>query len=409
VTVLDQGAASGPPSPAAPRTTVQSRTARADEPTPRPFTLIRAGDVLALAGALAGALATTTLLWTQLSPFSGLVGYVVVTWWLFVAYYAVLVSMDENRPTMRDRVAAVVVQSLAALVLAALVWVIAYTFHKAYPAIKHLNFYTQDLHLTGPQDPLTKGGVLHAIVGTLIEVGIALAVAIPLGLMAAVYLHEVPGRLARLVRTMVQAMTAMPDILAGLFIFATLILIFGLQLSGLAAGCALAITVLPIIARAADVVLRLVPGGLIEASYALGAGQWRTVWFVTLPTARSGLATAVILGAARAIGETSPALLTAGFSAYLNFNPVSSPMTSLPLLSYIEVQSPIPNEVARAFGSAAVLLVLVVALFVVVRIIGGRGPGQLTARQQRRRAARSRRDMVGYARRAAADYPGSGS
>jgi phosphate transport system permease protein len=314
---------------------------------------------------------------------------------------------------MRDRVSAVVVQSLAAVVLAALIWVIFYTFKKAWSALIHLNFYTQDFHLTGPQDPLTKGGVLHAMLGTLIEVGIALAVAVPLGLLAAVYLHEVPGRLARLVRTVVQAMTAMPDILAGLFIFATLILIFGLPLSGLAAGCALAVTILPIICRAADVVLRLVPGGLVEASYALGAGQWRTVRFVTLPTARSGLATAVILGAARAIGETSPPLLTAGFTANINVNPESSPMMSLPLLAYTEVQSPLPNDIARGFGSAAVLLVIVVMLFLVLRVIGGRGPGQLSTRQQRRVAARSRRDMVGYARRAesaaaAPDYPGSG-
>jgi len=413
VTALDRGVASGSPSSAAPATTVPSRPAAGSEPTPRPLTLIRGPDVLAVAGALAAALATTALLWTQLSPFSGLLGYVVVTWCLFVIYYAVLVSFDENRPTVRDRVSAVVMHSLAALVLVALAFIVIYTFWKAWKALVHVNFYTQDLHTTGPLDPLTKGGVLHAVVGTLIEVGIALAVAVPLGLLAAVYLHEVPGRLARLVRTVVQAMTAMPDILAGLFIFATLILIFGLQLSGLAAGCALAVTILPIVCRAADVVLRLIPGGLIEASYALGAGQWRTVRFVTLPTARSGLATAVILGAARAIGETSPVLLTAGATGYMNVNPVSSPMMSLPLLAYTQVQSPIPNEQARGFGSAAVLLLLVLVLFAVVRVIGGRGPGQLTARQQRRRAARSRRDMVGYARRAAAaaaapDYPGSG-
>ncbi len=413
MTVLHRGAASEPSSPEPPRTTVPSRPAPVSEPAPRPLTLIRGPDVLAAAGALAAALATTALLWTQLSPFSGLLGYVVVTWCMFVVYYAVLVSFDENRPTVRDRVSAVVVQSLAALVLVALAFLLIYTFVKAWKALVHLNFYTQDLHATGPLDPLTKGGVLHAIVGTLIEVGIALAVAVPLGLLAAVYLHEVPGRLARLVRTVVQAMTAMPDILAGLFIFATLILIFGLQLSGLAAGCALAVTILPIVCSAADVVLRLIPGGLIEASYALGADQWRTVRFVTLPTARSGLATAVILGAARAIGETSPVLLTAGATGYMNVNPVSSPMMSLPLLAYTQVQSPIPNEIARGFGSAAVLLLLVLVLFAVVRVIGGRGPGQLTARQQRRRATRSRRDMVGYARRAATaaaapGYPGSG-
>ena len=404
MTTLDQ---------ATPRTTVPSRMGAWRGQRPRQVGTIRTPDVLALAGALAAALCATGLLWTQIAPFSGAVGFVVVSWFLFVLFYAVLVSFDENRPTIRDRVASAVVHSLGALVLVALAFVIIYTFFRGWSALKHLNFYTHDLGTTGPLDPVTKGGVIHGIVGTLIEVGIALTVAVPLGLLAAVYLHEVPGRLAQLVRTVVTAMTAMPDILAGLFIFATLILIFGLPLSGLAAGCALAVTILPIICRAADVVLRLVPGGLVEASYALGAGQWRTVRFVTLPTARSGLATAVILGTARAIGETSPVLLTAGATASLNVNPESSPMMSLPLLAYTEVQSPLHNEIARGFGSAAVLLVLVLALFAVLRVIGGRGPGQLTRRQQRRRAARSRRDMVGYARRTAAaaaapDYPGSG-
>jgi phosphate transport system permease protein len=175
------------------------------------------------------------------------------------------------------------------------------------------------------------------------------------------------------------------------------------------------VTAIPIICRAADVVLRLVPGGLTEASYALGAGQWRSVWHVTLPTARSGLATAVILGAARAIGETSPVLLTAGATAYLNFNPASGPMMSLPLLAYTEVTSPELNEITRGFGAAAVLLLLVLALFALLRLVGGRGPGQLTARQQRRREARSRRLQASYLRRTTgaqvgatpqAEYPG---
>jgi phosphate transport system permease protein len=323
-----------------------------------------------------------------------------------VLTYAVLVSLDENRPTMRDRVSAVVVHSLAFVVLAALVFIIVYTFVRGAKALIHVNFYTQDLHTTGPLDPLTKGGVLHALVGTLIEIGIALGIAVPLGLLAAVFLHEVPGRFSRFVRNVVQAMTALPDILAGLFIYATLILIFGLQLSGLAAGCALAVTALPIICRAADVVLRLVPGGLREASYALGSGQWRTVWYVTLPSARSGLATAVILGAARAIGETAPPLLTAGATNYLNFDPVQGPMMSLPLLAYTLVQNPEPNYIARGFGAAALLLVLVLVLFVIMRAVGGRGPGQLTARQRRRRLAESRRDLDRIAQRAAIE-PGA--
>jgi len=392
---------------AAPRTTVPSRpAARPGGQQRRPLGTIRLPDVLALVGSLAAALSTTGVLWTQVSPFSGVVGYIVLTWCLFVLFYTVVVSFDENRPTVRDRVASVVVHSLGALVLVVLAFVIIYTLSRGYKAMVHANFFTQDLATTGPLDPLTKGGVKHAVLGTLIEVGIAMGIAVPLGVLAAVFLHEVPGRLARFVRTVVDAMTALPDILAGLFIYATLILILGVGFSGIAAGCALAVTVLPIICRASDVVLRLVPGGLTEASYALGSGQWRTVWHVTLPTARSGLATAVILGAARAIGETSPVLLTAGVTGYVNANPLHGPMMSLPLLAYLQVQSPEPAEIARGFGAASTLLVLVLVLFAIARVIGGRGAGQLTARQQRRRAAASRRDLARYGRRdAATGYP----
>jgi len=388
----------------APGTTLPPRPSDRLAPQPRRLTGIRTPDVLALVGALAAAFSTTGLLWTQIAPFSGLIGYVVMTWGLFVLFYAVLVSFDQNGPAVRDRVVSVVVHSLGALVLLALIYVIAYTFFRGWRALVHVNFYTQDLRTTGPLSPLTQGGVRHAIVGTLIEIGIAMGIAVPLGLLAAVYMHEVPGRLSRLVRTVVDAMTALPDVLAGLFIYATLILFLRRGFFGFAAGCALAVNALPIVARAAYVVLRLVPGGLTEASYALGSGQWRTVWNVTLPTARSGLATAVILGAARAIGETAPVLLTAGVSAYVNFNPLSGPMMSLPLLAYISVQSPEVAEIERGFGAACALLVLVLLLFVTARAIGGRGPGQLTARQQRRRALGSRRDLGRYERyRAAAE------
>ena len=401
----DAEAASLPGQPSASRTTVPSRAAPRPQQTRRQIAGVRREDVLALIGALAAALATTGLLWTQLAPFTGIFGYIVVSWFLFVLIYALLVSFDNNKPTVRDRISAVAAHSLAAVVILTLAFIVLYTVFKGAKALAHVNFYTQDLHKTLAFDPLSKGGVLHAIVGTLIEVGIAMAIAVPLGLLAAVFLNEVPGPLNRVVRTVVDAMTALPDILAGLFIYATLILIFGLGLSGLAAGCALAVTVLSIVCRAAYVVLRLVPGGLTEASYALGSGHWRTVWRVTLPTARSGLATAVILGAARAIGETAPVLLTAGATGYLNFNPVSGPMMSLPLEAYTLVASGLPNFVARGFGAAAVLLVLVVVLFVIARAIGGRGAGQLTKGQVRRRMAASRRDLTRYTERATAGQP----
>lgn len=377
---------------APPRTTLPDRTRPAGDVVRRRVGGIRGTDVLALVGALAAALSMTGLLWTQLSPFTGVLGYVITSWVLFVLVYALLVSFDENRPTMWDRVVSAIVHSLGLVLLAALVFVIGYTLQRGWTAMVHSNFYTQDLRNAGPLDPLTVGGVKHAVVGTLIEIAITLGIAVPLGLLGAVFLHEIPGRFSRFVRTVVEAMTALPDILAGLFIYATLILIFGLDKSGLAASCALAVTILPIIIRTGDVVLRLVPGGLKEASYALGTSQWRTVWHILLPTARSGLATAVILGAARAIGETSPVLLTAGFTADLNTNPVHGPMVSLPLEAYQAVQSPEPAMVARGFGAAATLLLLVLVLFGVARAIGGRGAGQLTNRQQRRRVTASRRD-----------------
>ncbi|BCB79540.1 phosphate ABC transporter permease PstA [Phytohabitans flavus] len=393
-----------------PRTTVPDRRRPHAHQSPRPLGGVRNTDVFALIGGLAASLATTGLLWIQLGPFTGVLGYIVVSWVLFVVTYALLVSFDEDRPAMVDRVSTVVVHSIAVVLLGTLLFILLYTLYRGFGALTHLNFFTQDMRNAGPLDPLTVGGIRHAIIGTLIELGLALAISVPLGLLGGVFLHEIPGRFSRFVRTVVEAMTALPDLLAGLFIFATVILIFGLDKSGLAAALALSVTMLPIIIRATDVVLRLVPGSLTEASYALGSGQWRTIWHVTLPTARSGLATAVILGAARGVGETSPVLITAGATAQVNTDPVHGPMMSLPLLAYTLVQNPMPDMKARGFGTALTLMVLVVLLFAITRLIGGRAPGDLTAGQRRRRAAASRRDLkrfAGRSRLTAGAYPAS--
>jgi phosphate transport system permease protein len=403
MTTVDAGSASAattPPPATLPRTTLPPRPEGRRPRQPRQLTLLRLTDVVPLFGAFFAALSTAGVLWQEISPFSGIIGFAIVTWCLFVLYYAMLVSFNEDRQSVRDKLSSVIVHSLALLVVSALVWVIVFTFWRAEPALAHLNFYTQDAKLSGPTSPLADGGALHAVVGTLIELGIALGIAVPLGVLAAVFMNEVPGPYARFVRTVVDAMSAMPDVLAGLFIYATLILILGLGLCGLAAGCALGITALPIICRATDVVIRLMPGGLTEASYALGASQWRTVR-LTLPTVRSGLATAVILGAARAIGETAPVLLTSGETNYLTFHPTGGPMMSLPLMAFSSVEEAQPLEITRGFGAAALLLVLVVLLFALARWVGGRGPGQLSAGQQRRRAAGSRRDLARIQRRGA--------
>jgi phosphate transport system permease protein len=227
--------------------------------------------------------------------------------------------------------------------------------------------YVQDMSGVRPQDPLSRGGVLHAVVGSMIEVGIAVTVTLPLGIGTAVFMTEVGGRLGRVVRTVVEAMTALPSIVAGLFVYTALIVTLHFPRSGFAAAMAISLMMLPIIARAADVVLRVVPGGLREAGLALGATHWRTVWHVVLPTARPGLATALILGIARAVGETSPVLLTSGASTYFNADPLHNTMNSLPLFVYFAVRSGQPIYIARGFGAASLLLALVLILFVVAR------------------------------------------
>jgi phosphate transport system permease protein len=282
-----------------------------------------------------------------------------------------------------------------------LVSVVAFTLWKGRAGLTKLNLYSHDMSRAGPADPLTKGGIVHAIAGTLIIIGISVVITVPLGITCAVFLNETRSRAGQLVRTVVDAMTALPSILAGLFIFATWILILGFERSGLAAALAVSIVMLPIVIRSADVVIRLVPGNLREASAATGAPQWRTVWHVVLPTARSGLATSVILGVARGIGETAPVLLTAGFTSTMNINPLKNPMVSLPLATFEFVRSPQQALIQRGFATAFVLMVLVLGLFIAARAIGGHPAGHLSARRARRVARRSARDLTRFDARAA--------
>jgi phosphate transport system permease protein len=377
-------------------TTVITQDHPATNEQRRSTATLRQTDFFAVLGSATASIALTAWLFTQVQVFQGILGFIVVAFVLFVLFYAAVLRFDAGDMAVRDRLVSVIIHSIAVLMIFVLLVVVIFTFAKGFTTLGYLNFFTQDMSRTGPLDALKSGGILHAIAGTLIMIALALAVSIPLGLTTAVFLSEYPGRFSRLVRTVVEAMTALPSIVAGLFVYATIILALGFERSGFAASLAMTVMMLPIIIRSADVVLRLVPGNLKEASLALGSTKWRTVWSVTLPTARSGLTTAIILGTARGIGETSPVLLTAGVTTYLNLNPFSGPMISLPLATFSFVRSPEPNDVARGFGAAAVLMLLVLVLFVIARLIGGRGPGVLTARQQARRMARSRSDLYRF-------------
>ncbi|WP_375385422.1 phosphate ABC transporter permease PstA [uncultured Microbacterium sp.] len=365
----------------------------------RNLSKVRRDDILRVVGAAVAAIGATAWLFTQILPFEGALPFVLTAYGLFVLFFVVLISFDDDRITIRDRVVAVLIHSGAFVLMLALAVVVIFTLLRGSSAFLQWNFWVQDLSLAGPLDPLTVGGMAHAAIGTLIMISIALAIAIPLGLLTAVCLAEFPSPFTRVVRTVCEAMTALPSIICGLFIYATYILMFGFEKSGFAAALAITIMILPIIIRSADVVLRLVPSTLKEASLAMGASQWSTIWHVVLPTSKSGLMTAIVLGTARGIGETSPVLLTAGYTTFFALNPFSGPMVSLPLATFTLVKSPEPTQIARGFGAAAVLMTLVFILFLLARAIGGRGPGQLSTGAQARARAASQRDAARFADR----------
>lgn len=365
--------AGGPGGPS--RTVVVRHDAPATD-RPRAVNARTFDDWMSLAGSFVASFCLVWLCYTQLFPVSGKLGFAIAWYAVFVALYAATTAMSQPMTVVRDHIASALIQGGAAVVGLALASTVIYTFIKGFPAYRHLNFFTQTMASTGPQQPLTQGGVWHAIVGSLIELAIAVAVAMPLGMTAAVFMTEVGGRFARIVRTVVEAMTALPDLIAGLFIYIFAIIALGYDRTGLAAAVALSITMLPIISRSSEVVLRVIPGGLREAGLALGASQWRTVWSVVLPTARPGLATALILGMARGIGETAPVLIVSAPSNYFNANPLHQPMNSLPLFVLNGVRAPDQNSITRGYGAASVLLGVVIVLFVLVRLLARQRAGR---------------------------------
>ena len=366
---------------------------RADNGAKREVRKARAEDRFDIAsGAIAG-ISVATLLFGWFSPLEGAVGWVLFAYILFLGFYALLISLSSHRLFVVDRLMTVVLYSAGFVLIASLLFVIVFTIGRGQTALLNWNFFVETMQLAGPLDPLTVGGIRHAVVGTLIQISIALVITVPLGITTAIFLNEIGGKFARFVRTISDSMTALPSIVAGLFIYAVL-LVLDTQRSGFAAATAISVMMLPIIIRAADVVLRLVPGTLREASLALGSSKWETVRRVVLPTSRSGLVTSVILGTARGIGETSPVLLTSGITANFNANPFEGPMISLPLQVFDLVKSPEPNMIARGFGTATVLLLVVLALFTAARIFGGRGPGEYSPRQVRTARAKSQADLI---------------
>ena len=236
----------------------------------------------------------------------------------------------------------------------------------------HWSLLTTDMSLATPTDPIAVGGLLHAITGTLTLVALSLVISVPIGILTALYMTEINGRLIGPIRFLVQAMSGVPSIVAGLFILSSVLYPITKAYSGFMGVLALSILMIPTIARTSEEVLNLIPNDLREAGVALGGTQWRTVAMIVMPAAKSGLVTAMILGVARIAGETAPLLLLTGGGDRVNPNPFDGPMGSLPYYIWKSFNSGSPEAITRAWTGLLVLVVLVLILFTAARMLGGK-------------------------------------
>ena len=236
----------------------------------------------------------------------------------------------------------------------------------------HPGFLSNDMSMAAPTDPIASGGVLHAITGTLTMVVLALIMSVPIGILTALYLTEVKGKFAGPVRFLVQAMSGVPSIVAGLFILSAVLYPITKGYSALMGAMALTILMIPTIARTSEEVLLLIPNDLREAGTALGGTQWRTVAMIVVPAARSGLVTAIILGVARIAGETAPLLLLTGGGDKVNPNPFSGSVGSLPYYIWKGFNSGSSDALTRAWAGLLVLMIVVLILFVAARALSNR-------------------------------------
>jgi phosphate transport system permease protein len=269
-----------------------------------------------------------------------------------------------------DKLATVLVTAafgLAMLPLASIVWTVV---SKGLPVLS-AEFFTNSMRNVVGEG----GGIYHALVGTLLITGAAAAMSVPIGLLTAIYLVEYgEGRpLARTVTFLVDVMTGIPSIVAGLFAYALFALFAGPGVRmGFGGAVALSLLMIPIVVRSSEEMLKLVPNELREASYALGVPKWRTVLKVVLPTALAGIVTGITLSIARVIGETAPLLVIAGLSDSVNFNLFNDRMATLPVFAYSAVSSPgVPPQpsIDRAWGAALVLLIIVMLLNLIARTV----------------------------------------
>jgi phosphate transport system permease protein len=269
---------------------------------------------------------------------------------------------------VKDRIVQILVYVaflLAVIPLVSVLWTVIEKGVKRFDP----EFFTHSLNGIGAND--AGGGAYHAIVGTIEQVALASIIAIPIGVLTAIYLVEYgrDSKLAKTVSFFVDVMTGVPSIVAGLFILAFWLGVLGFGYSGFAGSLALSILMMPTVVRSAEEMLKLVPNDLREASYALGVPRWRTICFVVLPTAFTGIVTGVMLAIARVMGETAPLLLTVFVTSAINNNPFQGPQMALPLFIFDQASRPNDTAINRAWAAALTLIVIIMLLNLVARLI----------------------------------------
>jgi phosphate transport system permease protein len=306
--------------------------------------------------------------------FSALTGFSVVLAVIYavvlgtLAVYVASRAVEGSRKAL-DRLVTCVVTTAFAVAMVPLVSLVWTVLSRGLKRLDGEFFNSSMLGVVGQG-----GGAYHAIFGTLVITAITTVVSVPIGLLTAIYLVEYGnGRLKRWITFLVDVMTGIPSIVAGLFAFALFALFFGPGIRlGIMGSIALSVLMIPVMVRSSEEVLKLVPNELREAAYALGVPKWRTILKVVLPTAIAGLATAVTLAVARVVGETAPLLITVGIINGTNLDPFSGRMATLPVFAYYQLTQPgFPPEYAidRAWTAALLLIILVMALNVVARLI----------------------------------------
>jgi phosphate transport system permease protein len=320
------------------------------------------------APALAGALVVLAVVLHAVGSLS-VAALVPLGWLVFVVVLVGVSRGVEGGRKSVDRLAATLIASAFAVALLPLVTLLWEVVRNGAPALNPTFFTSSMRNVIGPG-----GGIYHAAFGTLLVTGMAALISVPVGVLTAVYLVEYGhGRIARTVTLLVDVMTGIPSIVAGLFAYALFVLFVGPGVRlGFGGAVALSLLMMPLVVRSCEEMIKLVPHELREASYALGVPKWRTIVKIVIPTALAGIVTGVTIAIARVIGETAPLLIICGTTDSSNFNLFNGRMMTLPVFIYSSYKNPgFPPEFSleRAWGAALVLTMIIMALNVIARLV----------------------------------------